>query len=177
MRYSASTRRIVTTGLARTVARLGLATAVVGIAAWTVAQPPTAGPAGSARGPAPGVSAPATKDGPAEQRGRLPNFYRHVVTPEQRDQMYAIMDKYEAQIADLQKQIDAIEARRDAEVEAMLTPEQRAKLVRVKEFFNQERTADKEADRSKDAARDKAAAAVAEGTDPAATAQATDAGK
>jgi hypothetical protein len=64
----------------------------------------------------------------AQQRGRLPNFYRAVVTPDQRSSIYAVPTKYEKQIEELELQIDALEAKRDAEIEAVLTPEQREKV-------------------------------------------------
>lgn len=73
--------------------------------------------------------APATaKPARAKPRGRLPNYYRQVVTLEQRDKIYAIQQSYSAQLEALEKQIAELEAKRDAEIEAVLTPEQREKV-------------------------------------------------
>lgn len=62
-------------------------------------------------------------------RGRLPAYYAQVgLSTEQRDKIYSVQATYGKQIADLQKQIDALEARQDADVVAVLTPEQKKKL-------------------------------------------------
>ena len=61
-------------------------------------------------------------------RGRLPMYYGDVVSQKQREQIYGIQAKYADQIEQLQKQLDELKASRDAEVEAVLTPEQQAKV-------------------------------------------------
>lgn len=57
-------------------------------------------------------------------RGRLPNYYAKVVTPEQREKIYAIQQQYAPKIAALQKQLQELLAQRAKEIEAVLTPEQ-----------------------------------------------------
>jgi hypothetical protein len=61
--------------------------------------------------------------------GRLPAYYAKVgVSDEQRKKIYSVQATYDTQIAALQKQIDELKAKEDAEVVAVLTPEQKAKL-------------------------------------------------
>ena len=111
-----------------------------------------------------GTTADTPKTATREQRGRLPNFFRHVVTATQREKMYDISKKYESQIAALEKQLADLEAKRDAEIEAMLTPEQKSKLVRVKSFFESENAIKDEADKRDEAALDAGAEAAANDT-------------
>lgn len=66
-------------------------------------------------------------------RGRLPNYYRQVVTPTQREKIYTLQASYAEKIEVLEKQIAELEAKRDAEVEALLTPEQREKVKALAE--------------------------------------------
>jgi len=70
----------------------------------------------------------AEKKAPAKPRGRLPMYYSAVVSPQQREQIYAIQAKYAPQIEELEKQFEALKKQRDAEVEAVLAPEQQAKV-------------------------------------------------
>ena len=62
-------------------------------------------------------------------RGRLPRFYRHVVTAEQREQVYAIQAEYHDRIADLRAQLKAITNERNEKIAAVMTPDQ---LKRIK---------------------------------------------
>jgi len=50
----------------------------------------------------------------------------------QKESIYAIQDKYQAQIAPLAAQIKALMAERDKEIEAVLTPEQLTKVAALK---------------------------------------------
>jgi Spy/CpxP family protein refolding chaperone len=88
---------------------------------------------------------PAKPDAPARQRaearGRLPNYFRQVVTPDQREKIYSIQAKYVEQIAVLEKQIADLEAKRDAEVDTILTPEQREKVKALAEEARKRREA------------------------------------
>jgi hypothetical protein len=90
-------------------------------------------------------AAPAQPDAPKAQRaparGRLPNYYRQVVTPDQREKVYAIQGTYVEQIAALEKQIADLEAKRDAEIEALLTPEQKEKVKSLAEEARKRREA------------------------------------
>lgn len=66
-------------------------------------------------------------------KGRLPPYYAGVVSDQQRQTIYAIQEKYGAQITALQEQISALTRQRDAEIEGVLTPEQRAKVRELQE--------------------------------------------
>ena len=70
----------------------------------------------------------------AEMRGPLPTFYRDVIDGIQRDKMYKVHESYEPQINELKKQVKALEDKRDAELEALLRPDQKE---RVKELMAQ----------------------------------------
>lgn len=64
---------------------------------------------------------------------RLPAYYNDLVTPGQRARIYQIQDEYETQIEQLKQQLREVVSQRDAEVEAVLEPEQRELLTEVKE--------------------------------------------
>jgi hypothetical protein len=66
-------------------------------------------------------------------KGRLPPYYAGVVSDQQRQAIYAIQEKYGAQIAALQEQLAALTRQRDAEIEGVLTAEQRAKVRELQE--------------------------------------------
>ncbi|MEQ8787827.1 MAG: hypothetical protein RIC55_16095 [Pirellulaceae bacterium] len=70
----------------------------------------------------------AAKPARAKPRGRLPNFYRLVVTPDQREQIYKLQSSYAVEIESLESQIVELEAKRDGEIRALLSPEQLEKL-------------------------------------------------
>ena len=65
----------------------------------------------------------------SKPRGRLPQYYGQVgLSDKQRQQIYDVQASYGKQIDELQKQIDALEAKEETEVAAVLTPEQKTKL-------------------------------------------------
>ena len=69
--------------------------------------------------------APAAK----KPRRRLPPYYAQIgLSRSQRDGIYEIQGKYGEQINALQKQIAELEARRDAEIAAVLKPDQKKEL-------------------------------------------------
>ena len=69
---------------------------------------------------------------PAKAKGRLPAYYREIVTDEQREKIYALQAKYDSQIEELTQQLEALRSQRDADVEAVLTADQKAKLAEVR---------------------------------------------
>lgn len=72
--------------------------------------------------------------------GRLPSGYGKLgVSDDQRQAIYAIQHKYEAQIEELKKQIEALEARIDEESEAVLTTAQKARLKEVRDASRKKR--------------------------------------
>lgn len=64
-------------------------------------------------------------------KGRLPAYYRTVVTPEQREKIYTIQEQYTDQIEDLQDQIADLKDKQKAEIVAVLTPEQKKKIDEI----------------------------------------------
>jgi hypothetical protein len=85
----------------------------------------------------------------AKKKGRLPAYYADIVTDAQRQQIYAVQEKYAKTLTALQDQIDTIEKQRDAEIEGVLDAQQKARLKAVK--------ADAVARKAKAAAEKKAA--------------------
>lgn len=73
--------------------------------------------------------------------GRLPPGYGKLgVSDEQRQKIYAIQHRYEQQITELEKQIEALEARVDEESQAVLTTAQKARLKEVRDAARKRRT-------------------------------------
>ncbi|HEY5312320.1 MAG TPA: hypothetical protein VIK18_07360 [Pirellulales bacterium] len=72
--------------------------------------------------------APAAK-AKSKPKGRLPNYYSKVVDGQQREKIQQIQQTYAPQIAQLQAQLKDLNAKRDAEISALLTPEQRTRLA------------------------------------------------
>lgn len=68
----------------------------------------------------------------AKSKGRLPAYYKDVVTEEQREKIYAIHTKYVKQLEDLRSQLDAVRAKQNDEIEGLLSAEQKEKLAKVK---------------------------------------------
>ena len=101
-------------------------------ALWTAAAPAQeAAPPGAADQP-PAATAAAETNAAKKPRGRLPAYYGKVVTDKQREQIYEIQAKFTEQIVKLQEQLTALAAKRDAEIEQVLTDEQRAEITRLK---------------------------------------------
>jgi hypothetical protein len=86
---------------------------------------------------------PKEKKERAEMRGPLPTFYRDVIDGIQRDKMYKIHESYEPQINELKKQVKALEDKRDAELEALLRPDQKERVKELMAEAAKERKAKK----------------------------------
>ncbi len=65
-------------------------------------------------------------------KGRLPAYYKDVVTPTQKETIYALQAKYGEQIRKLAEEMKAVTAQRDQEIEALLSAEQKAKVEALK---------------------------------------------
>lgn len=98
-------------------------------------------------------------------KGRLPAYYKDVVTDEQKDQIYAIQAKYEKQLDDLQSQLDAVKAKQNGEIEALLSAEQKEKLAKVKAEADAKKKSAKKGDGDKAAAPAEPAKAAKAATD------------
>jgi len=83
--------------------------------------------------PVPATSAAAEPASPAaEFQPRLPMYYGKVVDEKQRQTIYGIQRKYYPQIAELQRQLKNLTAQRDAEIEAVLSPQQKAEVEKLR---------------------------------------------
>lgn len=110
-----------------------------------------------------GALAQEPKPGAADEkppRGPLPPFYKAVIDGLQRDQIYAIQDKYDGQINELEAKITALRAARDKEVDAVLRPEQRDKVAQLVKEADAKKPP--KAEKKKKAASDDEAAKPAE---------------
>ena len=83
---------------------------------------------------------PAAKE---KAKGRLPAYFKDVVTDEQRDQIYAIQAKYEKQLGDLRAQLEAVQDKQMAEIEGLLSAEQKEKLKKIRDEADAKKKADK----------------------------------
>lgn len=102
----------------------------------------------------------------AKPRGRLPAFYKDVVTPQQRDQIYAIQAKYVDQISKLQEQINQLAAQRDKEIEDLLTAEQKEQIQKLRDARKKASSASKDGNATDD---DSDAAATTTAAQPSGT--------
>jgi TolA-binding protein len=85
--------------------------------------------------------------------GRLPNNYGRIgLTEAQRAKIYGVQMKYGEQIDALIKQVEELRQKRDTEIEAVLTPEQRENLKKLTAETAKKTAAKKGA--AKDAAAD-----------------------
>lgn len=64
----------------------------------------------------------------AKPRGRLPVYYSRVVSQDQREQIYGLQAKFQAEIDKLLAQLKQLEEQRDADVRKVLTDDQREKV-------------------------------------------------
>ena len=68
------------------------------------------------------------------KKGRLPaNYGKLGLTDPQKTSIYAVQGKYAHQIDDLQKQLDEVKSKRDSEIAAVLTDDQRKILKTITE--------------------------------------------
>ena len=70
---------------------------------------------------------------PKKAKGRLPAYYADIVTDQQRETIYAIQAKHQEKISELNAALLAATQAMNAEIEAVLTPEQKDKLKVAKE--------------------------------------------
>ena len=94
------------------------------------------------------VATPAVMPTPDAVRltGRLPNHYASAanVSDEQRQQIYAIQNEYDAQIEDLLDQIEELRGERDDRVRDVLSPEQQAKVETARQQARERRASRRE---------------------------------
>ncbi|GAB6165763.1 hypothetical protein JCM19992_17630 [Thermostilla marina] len=120
----------------RVAAAVIVGSAVVWMSNLATAQETTKPSAAPTQAAATQSSQPATNDaktGTSNFRPRLPNYYAAVVSEQQRQQIYAIQREYWEKIQPLLKQLEALEAERDAKIEAVLSPEQKAAVQKARD--------------------------------------------
>lgn len=103
-----------------------------------------------------------------ERRGPIPELYGKIVAPDQKEKIYAVQDKYKAEMAPLVAKIKELQAAQAKEIEAILTPEQLTRLKELKAEQEKAATARREQMKKDKPAGDKPAAKSAEATKPAA---------
>jgi Spy/CpxP family protein refolding chaperone len=100
----------------------------------------------------PAAEAPASAEKPT-RRSPLPDYFGRIgVSPEQRTQLDAIRADYDKRIADLEQQIEQLEAERDARLEEKLTPGQKLRLTELRAEAKAREAAEKEAAAAKGSA-------------------------
>lgn len=117
----------------RSMARWCGFAAVLGSLAGTGALAFAADPPGTTGAARPAAVAPGAEAeaAPAKFRGRLPRYYGKVVVEKQRQRIYAIQRKYIERERALEAELEKLRSSRDAEVEAVLTAEQRTLLDKL----------------------------------------------
>jgi hypothetical protein len=100
--------------------------------AWGDDAQPAAAKAQIKAAPGADGKSPAAAKTPAKPKGRLPNYYGQVVSGEQREKIYAIQAKYAAEIESLQAKLAELDGKVIAEVEAVLTSEQRERVAKLR---------------------------------------------
>src|SRR5262249_51854105 len=63
----------------------------------------------------------------------LPPYYGDIVTEQQRQKIYDVQAKYDRQIDSLREQLEALQQKRDGEIEGLLTADQKEKLKKAQE--------------------------------------------
>jgi hypothetical protein len=66
-------------------------------------------------------------------RGRLPPYYGRVIDQEQRTKIYEIQARFNAQLDKLRLEMDSLVTKRDAEIEGVLTAEQRDQVSKMRD--------------------------------------------
>ncbi len=111
--------------------RFRTALAALVVAATLAATPLPAADAVAPAGREAARPAAAEPAKPAKFRGRLPRYYGKVVDAVQRQQIYQIQAKYHERLEALKAQLKQLEAQCDAEIEGVLSPEQKQSLAKL----------------------------------------------
>lgn len=75
---------------------------------------------------------PQAKTGRTGSYRRLPPGYKEVVTEQQRETIYKIQDEFGPKLAELKGKLAELQGQQQAKIEAVLMPEQKAKLQQIK---------------------------------------------
>ncbi len=90
------------------------------------------------------TSKSADEAGTKKFRGRLPAYYKHVVSEKQRKEIYGIQKGYAEKIHALRTQIMELLRQRDGDVSAVLTDEQQVRVAKLVEDAKARRSRPKE---------------------------------
>ena len=113
--------------------------------------------------------AAATAELPAIPKGRLPAYFKDIVSEDQRDEIYKIQQQYADKIDALAAQIKSMQETRDSEIDAVLSAEQLAEVTKLRADASAKRKARAAELKSKDKPKAAAAAATTETAATAAT--------
>lgn len=86
----------------------------------------------------------------AKAKGRLPAYFKDVVTESQKQKIYDVQSKYAAQIDALEAQIQTLTSQRDAEIDGLLSEEQLAKVNKLRSEAAAKRKGKAKADAAED---------------------------
>lgn len=89
----------------------------------------------------------------AKPRGRLPAHFGKIVDPQQREAIYKLQSEYAPKIEALRAELQALLAKRDADVESVLTAEQKEKLAELRAAAASKRGAGAKQKAAKDASK------------------------
>ena len=130
-------------------------------------------PAFAQQAPAKAEAKPEAK-APAKPRGRLPAYFAQVVTPQQREKIYALQKPVMEKIDALEAQIAELKAQMEKDSRALLTPDQIKKIDELAAATQEKLKAAREAGAAK---KPEQAAASASATTAKPAAAATPAAK
>lgn len=85
-----------------------------------------------AEGKAESKAAAPEKSKEAKSYKRLPAYYGDIVDGAQKEKIYSLQEKWGKQIDELAEQVKALQKQRDAEIEGVLTAEQKVKLEKTR---------------------------------------------
>lgn len=88
---------------------------------------------------------PAAKKEREKAKGYLPPYYRDVIDGLQREKIYEIQKQYDAKIDALEAEAKALRDKRDAEIAALLSPEQKKRVQELAAEAKNKRDADAKA--------------------------------
>jgi hypothetical protein len=91
-----------------------------------------------------------------EPKGRLPAYFKDVVSAEQREKIYAIQQKYVEQIEALQTQLENLRKKQSDEIDAVLTKEQLDKVAAQRDAAAASKKKKKDEPKKTDAAKTEA---------------------
>lgn len=96
--------------------------------------------------PPDGASDSAAQAESGRPRGRLPNHFGKLgISPQQREQIYAVQAEYDERIDELLAQIEQLRTQRNTALEELLTPEQRTRLHELRTEAQSKRKRDQAA--------------------------------